>query len=393
MVRGRVMTSLMLVLAGAGAWAAEPAKDAARKPTLAVLPFLASTPAEKALAERMRFAVSQKLSTDMNAVTEGGPYARLDNVQVDNVVSALQLSFSTDKGPADAELQQLLTTLGADYTIAGAIKGRQLSLTFYKGAALEKTASVAIPPGTESPRLAVEKVLTELTGTAFARIRDVEADHSNPAVERRFAERPNLVPDPAFDLAARDPKKVAGTWQAILGPNAYPPPLVTLEEARRLAPDRVAVVPRAATGLPDDVKAGAGGGNVLLLRMSRHVAENNGLACETTWIPVEQGKKYRFTVRYHSTGPTLHLFLKGFGEKPDQYSSVNNLESTRREFYRAQVVPREKNAAWELIEMDFTPSTVKPTDPKIQWVRLDLYVYLHPGDVFFDDVTLKKIDE
>ena len=43
--------------------------------------------------------------------------------------------------------------------------------------------------------------------------------------------------------------------------------------------------------------------------------------------------------------------------------------------------------------MDFTPGTLKPTDPKIQWLRVDLYIYLSPGDVYFDDVTVKKLDE
>ena len=41
--------------------------------------------------------------------------------------------------------------------------------------------------------------------------------------------------------------------------------------------------------------------------------------------------------------------------------------------------------------MDFTPNSLKPTDPKIEWMRLDLYVYLTPGDIFFDDVVLKQL--
>ena len=40
----------------------------------------------------------------------------------------------------------------------------------------------------------------------------------------------------------------------------------------------------------------------------------------------------------------------------------------------------------------FTPATLKPADPKIQWLRVDLYIYFAPGDVFFDNVTLKKLD-
>jgi hypothetical protein len=129
-----------------------------------------------------------------------------------------------------------------------------------------------------------------------------------------------------------------------------------------------------------------------MMRMSKQVAESSGLACESAWIPIKPGKRYRFTALYHSTGPTARLFLKGFAEKPDQFSDPKNPASMRREYYRTQILPRHKNAAWDLIEMDFTPVALKPTDPNIQWLRVDLYIYLAPGDVFFDDVTLKKLD-
>ena len=112
-----------------------------------------------------------------------------------------------------------------------------------------------------------------------------------------------------------------------------------------------------------------------------------------TQIPVEQNKKYRFTARYKSDGPVARLFLKGFGEKADEFGNNSDLNAVRREFYRTQILPRGKNTVFELIEMDFTPSTVKATDPKIQWLRVDLYIYLEPGDIFFDDITVKKIDE
>jgi len=56
-----------------------------------------------------------------------------------------------------------------------------------------------------------------------------------------------------------------------------------------------------------------------------------------------------------------------------------------------QVLPREKNTDWELIEADFTPESLKPTDPRVEWIRVDLFIYLHPGDVSFDDVVVKKI--
>jgi hypothetical protein len=359
-----------------------------KKPTLAVLPFLADSAKEKALAERMRFAVSQKLSTDTEGRVAGGAFDRMDNVQVEQTISALQISFAgAGKGPSDDEMQQVLGTLGTDYTIGGTVKGRTLSLTLYKGTAVTKEASVEIPPDKESPKLAVEKVLTELTGTTFAHIRDVEVDHSDAAAEARFKTRPNLVVDGDFRGAAAQGK--AASWEAILGSDSYAPPVLNAGQAKGLGMNKVAVVPKSAAG----VAGGGGDGYCLMMRMGKEVAENNGLACASTWIPVEQGKKYRFTVQYHSTGPVSHIFLKGFGVKADQYGSKEDPEAVRREFYRAQVLPRNANSGWDLIEMDFTPSTVKASDPKIEWLRVDLYVYLKPGDIWFGDVVVKKVGE
>ncbi|HEY4329270.1 MAG TPA: hypothetical protein VGN88_06010 [Phycisphaerae bacterium] len=382
--------------------AASAATTKAKKPTLAVLPFVALTgdTKEKDLAQRMRFAVSQKLSSDMNAVVANGTYDRMDNVQIDQLVSALEISFAKAM-PDDDEMQKLLGTLETEYTIAGAMKGRHMTLTLYQGGTVTKTAAADIPPDNESPKLAVEKAITDLTGTAFAHIRDVEADHLDAKAEARFASRANLVLDPGFEMAAKDAKKVASNWGAILESDRYAPPLITLAEAEGLAQDRVAVVPVRAAGaaLPAASGKESGGGGVegneycLMMRMSKHTAENNGLSCESIWIPVENGKKYRFTAEYHSNGPTARLFLKGFAEKADQFSKKDDPETSRREFYRAQILPRKKNTGWDLIEMDFTPSTVKATDPKIEWMRVDLYIYLTAGDVFFDQVTMKKLDE
>jgi len=372
---------------------------APQKPTLAVLPFVPLTgdAAEKALAQRMRFAVSQKLSSDMNAVAANAPFDRLDNVQVDQVISALQISFAKAP-PDDDELQKLLATLDTQFTIAGTLKGRTLTLTFYTAATLRKTITTTIPPDTTSPKLTIEQALTDLTGTAFAHIRDAEVDHSNPQAEARFTSRPNLVPDPGFELAAKEGTKSAAHWEVLLGPAHDPPLLLTANDAANLSPDRAAVIPLRTPAVPplpaSTGRAGALPNDYcLMMRMSKTVAENNGLACESTWIPVEADKKYRFAALYHSTGPTARLFLKGFAEKPDQFSDPKNPDSMRREFYRAQILPRKKNAGWDLIEMDFTPSTLKPADPKIQWIRVDLYIYLAPGDVYFDDITVKKLDE
>ena len=138
-----------------------------KKPTLAVLPFLSGTDAEK-VAEKMRFAVSQKLSTDTNASTAGGAFDRMDNVQVEQVISALQITWSAEKPPDENDMQQVLAALNKQWTISGKVTGRKLTLSLYEGGNFVKTSSVDIPPDNTSPKLAVEQILTDLTGTAFA---------------------------------------------------------------------------------------------------------------------------------------------------------------------------------------------------------------------------------
>jgi hypothetical protein len=379
----------LIVLAGVAASLLPAARiraaddPAPKKKTLAVLPFIYSTAAEKNLAERMRFAVSAKLSRDGNV-------DRTDTVEVDQTLSALQIPWSTEM-PAEDDIAKAIDNLGVDEAITGGVSGRTLTLHLYVGDKLTKTSSVEIPGDADSLKLAVEHILTDLTHAQFQHMRLVECDHSNPAIETLWRERPNLAPDPGFEDAAVGGAAVSDAWTAVLGANEYHPRLIATAAAAALPKDKVAIVPKSfATGDP------SAQGHCLMMRMSLDTAQSNGLACVSTWIPVDDGKMYRFTCKYHSKGPTLHLFLNGFAFKPDKFGDKSDLEAVRRQAYRYQVVPRGPTKDWTLIEADFTPSAAEnklnPEDRlKIEWMRLDLYVYLGAGDVFFDDVTLKKI--
>src|SRR5947207_2780305 len=105
-----LLRELWLLLACAGllpaaADGADPATAPAPRPKIAVLPFSGASAAEQKLAERMRFALAQKLSNDANG---GGQFDRIDSVTVDNTISALQIPWSTSSGkvPADDDLQK-----------------------------------------------------------------------------------------------------------------------------------------------------------------------------------------------------------------------------------------------------------------------------------------------
>ncbi len=372
---------LMLLIDPLSVHAADPSPKVQK--TVAVLPFIYTTDAEQKLAERMRFAVGAKLSRD-------GAYDRMDKVQVDEALSALQIPWSTEM-PAEEEIAKAITTLGTDETITGFIRDRKLTLNLYVGDKLTKTSTIEIPGDVDSPKLAVEHILTDLMGVKFQHIRQVECDHSHPEIEKLWQQRPNLAPDPSFEQAAASDPHVATNWSVILGAKEYHPPLISAVDAAELSENQVAIVPKSvATG---DASAQ---GDCLMMRMSENIAENNGLACISTWIPAEDSKMYRFACQYHSTGPSLHLFLNGYAFRPDQFGDKKDPEAVRRQAYRYQVVPRGKTNGWKLVEADLTPSAqpnkLKPEDTlKIQWIRLDLYIYLKAGDVFFDDITLKKI--
>ncbi|HMD54414.1 MAG TPA: hypothetical protein VKJ65_07700, partial [Phycisphaerae bacterium] len=129
------------------------------------------------------------------------------------------------------------------------------------------------------------------------------------------------------------------------------------------------------------------------MRVGKGVAESNGLACESFWIPVKDGHHYRFAADYHSTDPEIQIFLKGFSYWPDEFSTPDNLASQRKEIYRAQLLTPKKNAGWDTTEMDFTPASLTRLDQAhpIKWLRIDFYIYLYPGDVFFRNVVLKDI--
>ena len=196
----------------------------------------------------------------------------MDNVKIEQMISALQIPWAAGGAggagtlPDADDMDKVLTTLGTDETVAGVVKGRKLTLLLYEGGKEVKRAEVEVPSDKESPKLAVEKVLTDLTGAKFAHIRDVEADHSDPAVEARFAARENLVKDGGFEEGAKAGGK-AEAWDAILGPDHYPPPVITAAEAEALPADRVAVVPKSVAGDPKDSQ-----GHCLMMRMSKDVA-------------------------------------------------------------------------------------------------------------------------
>ncbi len=347
-------------------------------PTLAILPFVTESGSSHGLADRMRFAVGKKMSRN-------GHFKRLDDHDVDSMISALQIPWTAPVHKSD--IITVIKNLDTSQTVMGFLRGRTLKLELFVGTHLTKTISAAIPPDNTSPRLTVESMLTKLDHIAFHHVSSRQVDHSNPVVEKLFKTRPNLVPDPNFRLCAHRSLRASPDWQMFLMKQDYHPPLLPSAAAGRLKPDSVAIVPQSVAG------TGHGRGYCLMLRTSLNTAQNNGLACESIWIPVVDGHRYRFAVQYHSTAPRVRIFIKGFAYWPDAFSSDNNLASQRKEIYRYQLLPLTANQGWSTTEADFSPRAMRSLNAKhpIKWVRIDFFSYLNQGDVFFRRVQLRDI--
>ena len=215
-------------------------------------------------------------------------------------------------------------------------------------------------------RFAVEDILQTLDGVNPFQHPDEEAVVEDAKSAALFKKNPNLVVNGDFSAA--------GHWQALLGSNAYEP---SIGDA---LPDEDRVGIYRLTDGPGHTE------NVLAMNLSRHVAENNGLACLSERITIQPNTRYRLQFRYRSDGPSLHVFVKG-------YSTMKNIagEMTDREVYRRQVPPSGPTSGqWTTVTCDLHPENPSLA---VDRLRVDLYAYLTPGVVMFADVQLKAVGE
>jgi hypothetical protein len=216
-------------------------------------------------------------------------------------------------------------------------------------------------------RFASEEILQTLPGVAAFEHPNEVAVQNDARADELWKNNPNLVKNGDFSAA--------GAWQAIFAAEKYPvaispnPPAV----------DKVNIYPFPA-------EKGGKPNNVLAMNLSRYCAENNGMACLSGPIQIKPDIRYRLSFRYKSDGPTLHVFVKGYTMGED----ING-KKAEREIYRRQVPPTgATKGEWVTIIDELNPQHAAF---EVQYLRIDLYAYLSPGQVFFDDVVLKAVGE
>jgi hypothetical protein len=211
-------------------------------------------------------------------------------------------------------------------------------------------------------RFAIEQVLQSINGVGAFSHPVEESVTNDPKSLRLWTKNPNLVIDGTFTQL--------GSWTGLLRSEKYDAPL----SDELPGTDKVVIYHHP----PDH--------NVLAMKLSKDVAESNGLACLSAPIPIEQNTRYRLQFKYKSDGPTLHVFVKGYIKARDISGETSDLQS-----YECQVPPSGKtNGQWKTIVCDLNPQNVSGS-PK--FLKIDLYAYLSPGTVMFDDVQLKAVGD
>ncbi len=331
--------------------------DEAAKPKVAVFPL--GGDAKPEMREKIGFSMRTKLDRDGTyEVIDGPTIADLVGETTFNYASKLDAveKFAKD-GQADVMIWGELVNAGKAVNLRVRVfDRRQLDPLPHQ---FEKTINQPT-----DMRFVVEEILQTLDDIKpFEHPSEVAVQHDEIA-EKLWAANPNLVVNGTFDEA----KNWAGIYQAdkytVKFTDAFP-------EVDQIAIYRMATVNEPAN-------------NVLAMNLSRQAAENNGLACLSDSIAIDPKTRYRLSFRYKSDGPKLHVFVKG-------YTMGKNLkgETVERECYRRQVPPTGKtDGEWVTIIDELNP---QHTAYPVQFLRIDLYAYLSPGKVMFDDIVLKAV--
>ena len=332
--------------------AACPAADVAR-PRIAFFP-LAGT-AKEDLRAKVGFSLRAKLDRT-------GAYEVIDGAKMAEVAGMADEPVTLKT--AEPAVRELGALVKADVLVWGEMTGNTVKLNILD-LRQDKPAVRAIEKVINEPtdlRFVSEEILETLPGVAKFEHPSEEAVQRDEQAEKLWATNPNLVVNGDFAKSAN--------WNAIYQSEKYIPPAANqLPRADKVAMVTLAEEPSSP---------------VLAMRLSRTCAENNGLACLSDAIPIKPDTRYRLSFRYKSDGPRLHVFVKG-------YTMAENIkgEKAEREIYRRQVPPTAgTNGQWVTVVDELNPQHVAFP---VQHLRIDLYAYLSPGLVMFDDVVLKAV--
>jgi len=325
------------------------------KPRIAFFPLGGS--ANEELREKSGFSLRAKLD-------RAGVYEVIDGPKMAEIAGEAKEPIGFGTSPE--AIRELGKLVDADVLVWGEISGaNQIRLKVLdlreKDARVRELTKVIKEP--TDLRFVSEEVLETLKGVSKFEHPSEEGVTNDATAEQLWKKNPDLVKNGDFSTA--------GSWQAIFEAQKYD---VQISDTLP-AEDKVNIY-----RLKEDGKIN----NVLAMNLSRYCAENNGMACLSDSIKIDPDTRYRISFRYKSDGPSLHVFVKGY----TLYDNIKG-ELVERDVFKGQVPPSGKTGGkWVTVVHDVNPQHVAFP---VQTLRVDLYAYLSPGMVMFDDVVLKAV--
>ena len=351
---------IFLLCTSVAAWpravAGEDKADAA-KPKAAFFPIGGA--GDEAMRTRTANSLRAKLDRD-------GHYEVIDGYKMKDLAAESKTPIGFDTS-ADA-IKELAAEVDAtvlvwgDMDAGGQLRLHILDLRQKDAKPRDLTKVVAQPTDL---RFVSEQILATIPGVGPFEHPNEESVTDDALSRQLWEKNPNLLVNGDF---AKN-----GKWNALYQAEKYE---VALQDALP-AVDKVCIYRIAAEGA-------APAHNVLAMNLSKDCAENNGMACLSDAIKIEPNTRYRISFRYKSDGPTLHVFVKGYTMAQDVKG-----QPAEREVYRRQVPPSDATGGqWVTVVDDFNPQHIAFP---VQTLRVDLYAYLTPGSVMFDNVIVKSV--
>lgn len=129
-------------------------------------------------------------------------------------------------------------------------------------------------------------------------------------------------------------------------------------------------------------------GKVVAFKLSKEIAESTGILFYSKYIPVKEGKKYKLSFDYKSTGPKPKPFVKGYGLFPDAYGKIEPRELYKKSFFENTV-----SNEWKTLTIEFTPhNPIYKSKYEIKWVKVLLYAYFKQGEIYFDNIKIVEAE-
>lgn len=114
----------------------------------------------------------------------------------------------------------------------------------------------------------------------------------------------------------------------------------------------------------------------MMYSVDRKTAESEGYWAYSVFHEISSPSEYVLNVRTKTNGPIIIIFVEGWGIVGGRRRRIERNEC----FYH-----QPANQTWET-----QVRNIKFMNPEVKWLRLKLYVYGSPGEVWFSDLSMVK---